>query len=102
MIRIRRVVGDSMRPVLVPGMLVVAMSFRPTYKPDHVVIAEYGGREIIKRITDIRITPTGTEVFITGDNESASTDSRQFGWLPAATLKGKVIWPMRLHQNSMS
>jgi type IV secretory pathway protease TraF len=28
-----------------------------------------------------------------GDNASASTDSRNFGWVQAKTIIAKVVWP---------
>jgi type IV secretory pathway protease TraF len=34
----------------------------------------------------------GDEVVLRGDNESASTDSRHFGPVPAAAIRGRVIY----------
>ena len=33
------------------------------------------------------------KVFLVGDNPLASTDSRDFGWLPQEHIIGRVIWP---------
>lgn len=89
---VRRVVGHSMLPVLPPGTIVVALSVRGPYRPGQVVIVDHEGREKIKRIQDVR----PNEVFIVGDNNDASTDSRHFGWLSEQLIRARVVWPRRL------
>lgn len=85
---IRRVVGGSMLPQLVPGRIVFAGRFR-RLKPGDVVILRHNGLEKIKRIGDL----TTDKVFVLGDNSSASTDSRQFGWVERQHIIARVFWP---------
>lgn len=88
MIFFRRVVGNSMVPTLREGQIVWAHGFR-SFKPGQIVIACVNGREIIKRIDSI----SGGKVFLLGDNETKSTDSRKFGSIPDTNIEGVVFWP---------
>lgn len=76
-----------MSPALHPGHVVIFLR-RPPRTGD-VVIAVVNGREIVKRVA--RITQNGLQLL--GDNSAASTDSRQFGLVPHAAVKGKLVWP---------
>ena len=87
---VRRVAGESMLPGYRPGSLVLARCTTGKLHEGDVVIIFHGGLEKIKRITGRR----GAEIFVRGDNAAASTDSRQFGWLPVSSVIGKVIWPI--------
>lgn len=58
-------------------------------RPRDVVIIMHDGMEKIKRVEQVR----AQEVYVLGDNSGVSTDSRDFGWLPATTVRGKVLWP---------
>jgi phage repressor protein C with HTH and peptisase S24 domain len=86
---VRRVSGDSMRPALRPGMLVIAISSSRRPKENDVVIVEHEGLEKIKRIQAIK----GDMIYIVGDNMASSTDSRAFGWLDVGVVRAKLIWP---------
>lgn len=86
---LRRVSGASMLPALRPGQLVVAYRKHYPYRPGEIVLLSHDGLDKIKRLGDTR----PGEVFIIGDNAGASTDSRQFGWLPATLILGKIITP---------
>jgi len=86
---IRRVVGRSMDPRLVPGNVVLARSWLKRVQPGDVVIAQYQGREIIKRIERFE----ADKVYVVGDNLVQSTDSRHFGWLTEQDIVAKVFWP---------
>lgn len=90
---VRRVVGKSMAPRLRPGVLVFATPLRRRLRPGQVVILRHNGKEKIKRIE--RIDPENRQLFVIGDNLSASTDSRHFGWLPTHDVLGRVFWPRR-------
>lgn len=85
---IRRVVGASMLPSFRPGRIV--FGWRPRQvRPGDVVILLHDGLEKIKRVERI----DGSKVYVLGDNAAASTDSRQFGWLPVTSVKARVVWP---------
>jgi nickel-type superoxide dismutase maturation protease len=85
----RRVVGTSMMPTLKPDKIVVATSLYNHLKPGDIVIVSHQSIEKIKRLKHIR----AGEIFIVGDNEGDSLDSRSFGWIPTETIIGKVILP---------
>lgn len=86
---LRRVQGHSMLPVLPPGTLVWGFCWFRHLRPNKVVIVEHNGREIVKRIDDIR--PEG--LFLIGDHPEASTDSRHYGVVALEMVKAIVVWP---------
>jgi hypothetical protein len=88
---LRRITGDSMLPLFKPGRIAVAVPFKKDAPPapGDVVFVRHGGLEKIKRIKDIK----DGRVFVVGDNEGHSTDSRAFGWLYASAVIGRVVWP---------
>jgi len=86
--RLRRVVGNSMLPTLVPNQIVIVIRPRQIQVGD-VVIVLHNNLEKIKRVAK----KEAGKVYILGDNSSESTDSRTFGWLNEDTIVGKVIWP---------
>lgn len=83
---IRRVEGLSMLPTFSHGKIVVGWRFRQPRVGD-VVIARHHRIELIKRITEMQ----DGKVFLLGDNAEESTDSRQFGWLPAHAIVAVVV-----------
>lgn len=65
--------------------------FRPPIRVgDLVAVADPHdpGRVMVKRVAGV----AGTEVSVLGDNEAASTDSRHFGPVSAAAVRGRVIY----------
>ena len=85
----RQVEGDSMAPTLKAGQLVIGKVTRELETGD-VVIVSHNGLEKIKRIEKHQ----GDLIYLLGDNSVSSTDSRNFGWLPAKVIIAKVIWPV--------
>ncbi len=85
---IRRVVGISMQPVLSPGKLVIGSKRRQPII-GNLVIVSYGNDQIIKRLAKVQ----GDKVYIIGDNEDHSIDSRSYGWLSKDSIVATVIWP---------
>ena len=86
--------GDSMRPALEPGdRLVVVRGRRP--RPGQVVAVadpRQPGRVVVKRVADV----SAAGVVVLGDNSAASTDSRHFGPVATAAVRGRVVyryWP---------
>jgi nickel-type superoxide dismutase maturation protease len=85
-----KVKGHSMEPALKHNQIVVASSlpyfFGKPQAGDIVVLSH--GKCIIKRIINVK----ENEIFVVGDNDKESTDSRNFGWLNKRKIIGKVIY----------
>lgn len=78
-----------MMPVLPPGTLVLGLRWFIALKPGHIVVFFHDGKEKIKRVSD---TEDG-RLFVLGDHSTASTDSRQYGWVDRSQVLARVIWP---------
>jgi nickel-type superoxide dismutase maturation protease len=96
--------GGSMEPTLAPGDWALVVT--PTrYERGDVVVVEHPGRpgyEMVKRLVGVAgdVVPGRVlgddELWVEGDHEPSSTDSRQFGPVRAEALKAKVVlvyWP---------
>ncbi len=90
-----QVAGESMAPTLLPGdRVLVWRGLGPLRPPpragDLVAVADPRDPErvVVKRVAGV----AGTEVSVQGDNEAASTDSRHFGPVSAAAIRGRVIY----------
>lgn len=77
-----------MLPTLRPGRLVLVTT-RGLPQEGDVVVVRHGGLEKIKRIERMH----EGRLYLTGDNQAHSTDSRTFGWLDLSAVCGRVIWP---------
>jgi nickel-type superoxide dismutase maturation protease len=84
-----RVRGPSMAPTLADGDVVLARRGRRPRAGDVVVVTWMArpGQLSIKRA----VRPDGDGWFVVGDNELASTDSRELG---AASVHGVIRWRM--------
>ncbi len=104
--------GGSMAPTLAPGdwALVVVPA---RYRRGDVVVVEHPGRpgyEMVKRLEGLpgdRVAERllgDDELWVEGDYEPASTDSRHFGPVHADALKAKVLlvyWPPQRRRRVM-
>ncbi|WP_327084516.1 S26 family signal peptidase [Mycolicibacterium iranicum] len=89
------VVEDSMRPALTPGDGLLAVRGGTPKQgqlrifPDPLLSTRY----LIKRVGGVRKTSSGTTFEALSDNAGAPgvTDSREFGWVPAAGSY-RVVW----------
>jgi hypothetical protein len=85
----RNIQGHSMIPVLPPGTMVVGYCWFRKLKIGDVVILKHQGKEKIKRIKELN----EQELYVVGDLEEESTDSRHFGWLKKDCVLARVIRP---------
>ncbi len=93
-----------MVPTLMPGDWALAVA-RRRFRRGDIAVVEHPGRpgyEMVKRITGLpkeRIgdrTLADDELWVEGDREDASTDSRHFGPVRREQVKAKVVlvyWP---------
>jgi type IV secretory pathway protease TraF len=86
MLMIRRVVGASMHPALRQGAIVLGLRWRRP-RVGSIVVADMGGREIIKRVAKVG----GQGYYLLGDNAGHSTDSRTYGWFSPGSIKSVII-----------
>lgn len=91
------VAGGSMAPTFLPGdrLLVLASLLRRPSWPavgDIVAVADPRdpGRILVKRVAAVD-RPT-TTVEVRGDDPGASTDSRDFGPVPLASVVGRAVY----------
>jgi len=94
-IRRVEVTGDSMAPSLVEGdrLLVVAVPWRALPVPGTVVAVpdpRVPGRLLVKRVAGV--DRSRRTVDVRGDAPHASTDSRAFGPVPAASVVGRAVY----------
>lgn len=81
-----RVSGESMLPAYRPGDVVIGWRlFKPA--PGQVVIARTPKRTVIKRVGRV----SSGQVWLAGDNRSASTDSRTAGPFTINEIEAVVI-----------
>jgi len=77
-----------MLPILKPGQDVLVWCWFVKLKVGDLVAFKKDGKGMIKRIESFN----GRGIFVSGDNESGSTDSRTFGPIKKNQIIGKVIW----------
>lgn len=96
---VRRITGDSMMPLFKQGHVAVALPCPPgELREGDVVIVRHGGLEKIKRLQQIN----DDHIYVTGDNQAHSTDSRSFGWLHNSAVRGRVVWPRPLTSKQLA
>jgi nickel-type superoxide dismutase maturation protease len=82
--------GGSMLPTYATGdRLLLIRRWRPVRPGDLVAFPDPrdDGRRLVKRVSSTR----GSDVEVAGDNASASTDSRDFGLVPASAITHFVV-----------
>lgn len=82
-----KVFGNSMKPTLKEGQEVLTFNWSKPKVGDVVVVKG----KIIKRIQKIM----GDKVYLVGDNQAESTDSRHFGLVEKSQIVGRVLLSMR-------
>ena len=89
--RMAAVAGLSMIPTLAPGERLLIRNDGPIVLGD-IVVFRHDSQFDVKRV--LRIETQG--IFVQGDNDQVSTDSRTYGLIPFADVVGTVIyrlWP---------
>jgi len=77
-----------MLPQFKPHQIVIAVKFLSLRENDVVIASDPRNcRYLLKRIQNIEFN----RVFLVGDNEKESTDSRVFGWILKKDILGKVV-----------
>lgn len=80
--------GHSMIPALAPGEYVVARRGVPP-RPGAVVVVRRPERLVVKRVT--HLTEDG-RVWVQGDNDAVTDDSRTYGPVPMDDVVAEVRW----------
>jgi len=93
MFRRFRVNGSSMEPTYHEGDRIIAIRYGVLCAPkagDVAIVRDpRDGRLLLKRL--VRTEPDG-RFYAAGDNERASTDSKEFGALSRERIVAKVLW----------
>ena len=89
--------SESMMPTLQTGDIAVIDSWAYQVQPPQIndiliVKRSANSMVLVKRLTKIRTRKNQTELFIEGDNQNRSVDSRRFGWVDDDYLIGKVVF----------
>ena len=87
-----------MLPTLRPGEIIVGMRPKDVWVGD-VVVIKHRGIEKVKRV--LYIGAGMDRIFVIGDNQAASTDSRTFGWINVKSVVARVVWPRRVYDYNM-
>src|SRR5579883_2080884 len=89
-ILVYKVSGNSMVPTYVQGDTVVAIRIWFRLHVNNIIILTHPQTKqlLLKRIRKIE----GNLLFVVGDNEKESTDSRAFGWIEKKNVIAKVLW----------
>jgi signal peptidase I len=91
-----KVTGNSMEPTLSEGDYVFLLKTKQPKKNDIVVMRKPGSEKmIIKRVLNHK----KNRIFVIGDNQEASTDSRSFGSINRQQVVGRVIFTLRKPKN---
>lgn len=98
-LRLVEVQGPSMAPALRHGdVVLVSWGRRQCHiAAGAVVVVQLPGRPLgVKRVVRLVPAADGEQLWVQGDNDLATTDSREFGALPHSAVRGRVIarvWP---------
>lgn len=76
-----------MLPTLKPGQDVLVWCWFYIPKVGDIVAFKKQGKDMIKRIQKA----DDRRIFVMGDNEKESADSRSFGWVDKRNIIGKLI-----------
>lgn len=83
-----------MLPLLPAGceVLIDPFAYRQRLpEPDDIVVAYHPKQPSLCIIKRVQFVEPDGRCYLKGDNASASSDSRQFGWVACDQLQGKVV-----------
>jgi len=78
-----------MFPALKPGQDIVSVNWFYKPKTGDIVVIKVNNKEMVKRVQKV----IDQKVFVVGDNNKESTDSREFGPIHMDQITGKVVYP---------
>ena len=84
---IYKVFEQSMEPSIKEGSYLLINRWYRSLSKEDVVVLRVKDMTFVKRIKKI----SGNNIFVVGDNEKVSVDSRQFGWVRKEDIIGKLI-----------
>jgi nickel-type superoxide dismutase maturation protease len=85
-----KVIGLSMQPTLRNGQTCIAVKGRFLARPGAIAVFVHPARPELVEVKRLAYKTNG-RWWVSGDNESESTDSRDFGAIESASIKGIVI-----------
>lgn len=85
-----KVIGPSMQPTLKNGQTCIAVKGHFLARPGAIAVFVHPTRPDLVEIKRL-VNKTNGKWWVAGDNESESTDSRDFGAIESASIKGIVI-----------
>jgi nickel-type superoxide dismutase maturation protease len=85
-----KVIGPSMEPTLKNGQTCLAVKGNFLARPGAIAVFVHPARPEFVEVKRL-VNKTSGKWWVAGDNESESTDSRDFGAIEAAAIKGIVI-----------
>lgn len=84
------VIGPSMQPTLKNGQTCIAVKGHFLARPGAIAVFTHPSRPELVELKRLAYKIEG-KWWVVGDNELASTDSRDFGAIDSASIKGIVI-----------
>lgn len=85
-----KVIGPSMHPTLRNGQTCIAVKGHFLARPGAIAVFTHPARPGLVEVKRLA-SKTNGKWWVTGDNELESTDSRDFGAIDSASIKGIVI-----------
>jgi nickel-type superoxide dismutase maturation protease len=84
------VIGPSMQPTLKNGQRCIAVKGHFLARPGAIAVFTHPARPELVELKRL-VHKTNGKWWVEGDNESESTDSRDFGAIDSASIKGILI-----------
>ena len=85
-----KVIGPSMHPSLKNGQTCIAVKGNFLARPGAIAVFVHPARPELLEVKRL-VSTTNGKWWVLGDNESESTDSRDFGLIDSVSIKGIVI-----------